>query len=99
MGPPRGASLGAPPKPDTKKTPKNIFWGPVLGSKLNDISCLFFALAFMRVPSEGNEVKMSQNMQKKDAEITFVNNNSQIEKLRFDCAGASGSRVKAPRNR
>ena len=23
--------------------------------------------------------------------------NSQIEKLRFDCAGASGSRVRAPR--
>ena len=42
---------------------------------------------------------MSQNMQKKDAEITFVNNNSKIQKQRFDCAGASGSRVKAPRNR
>ena len=59
----------------------------------------FVALVFTCVPSEGNEVQMSQNMQKKDAEITFVNNNSQIEKQRFDCAGASGSRVKAPRNR
>ena len=59
----------------------------------------FVALVFTCVPSEGNEVKMSQNMQKKDAEITFFNNNSQIEKLRFDCAGASGSRVNAPRNR
>ena len=63
------------------------------------IFLVFFALVFTRVPSEGNEVQMSQNMQKKDAEITFVNNNSQIEKQRFDCAGASGSRVKASRNR
>ena len=59
----------------------------------------FVALVFTCVPSEGNEVQMSQNMQKKDAEITFFNNNSQIEKLRFDCAGASGLRVKAPRKR
>ena len=59
----------------------------------------FVALVFTRVPSEGNEVQMSQNMQKNDAGITFVNNNSQIEKLRFDCAGASGSMVKVLRNR
>ena len=85
-----------------KKHKKITFLGPVLGPKLNDISCYFlcfFALVFTRVPSEGNEVQMSQNMQKKDAEITFFNNNSQIEKQRFDCAGASGSRVKAPRSR
>ena len=62
------------------------------------IFLVFFALVFTRVPSEGNEVLMAQNMQKKDAEIACFNNNSQIEKLRFDCAGASGSRVKAPRN-
>jgi len=63
------------------------------------IFLVFFSLVFTRVPSEGNEVKMSQNMQKKNADITLFNNNSQIEKLRFDCAGASGLRVKAPRKR
>ena len=63
------------------------------------IFLVVFSLVFTRVPNEGNEVQMSQNIQKKNAGITFVDNNSKIEKLRFDCAGASGSRVKAPRNR
>ena len=58
-----------------KKHKKITFLGPVLGPKLNDISCYFlcfFALVFTRVPNEGNEVQMSRNMQKKDAEITFL---------------------------
>ena len=98
---PFGTTLAHLRNQTPKKHKKITFLGPVLGPKLYDISCYFlcfFALVFTRVPSEGNEVQMSQNMQKKAAEITFVNNNSQIEKLRFDCAGASGSRVKAPRN-
>ena len=58
------------------------------------IFLVVFALVFTRVPSEENEVQMTQNMQKKDTEITLFNDNSQIEKLRFDCAGASGLRFR-----
>ena len=42
---------------------------------------------------------MSQNVKKMMPKLHLLRSNSDIEKLRFDCAGASGSRVKAPRNR
>ena len=82
-----------------RKNTKKPFFGTCFGTQIEWDFLFLFALVFTRVPSEGNEVQMSQNMQKKDAEITFVNNNSQTEKQRLNCAGASGSRVKAPRNR
>ena len=81
-----------------KNTKKSLFWDLFWDPNWM-IFLVFFYPCFTRVPSEGNEVQMSQNMKKKDAEIAFVDNKSQIEKLSFDCAGASGSRVKAPRNR
>ena len=75
MGPPRGTRktiwdhLGAPPKPDTEKTFKNIVVGTVLGPSLNVYLVFNFVsvLVFTRVQSEGHEVKMSQNMQTNDA--------------------------------
>ena len=59
---------------------------------------VFFPIIFTCAPSEENKVKMSENVQKNGAQSTFDMQKSQIEKLRFDCAGASGSRVTAPRN-
>ena len=53
------------------------------------IFLVFFALVFTRVPSEGNEVQMSQNMQKKDAEITFL---TIILKLR-NCVSTAPARA------
>ena len=82
----------------TKKLQKTTFLAPFWDPNSMTFRVLI-ALVFTCVPSEGNEVQMSQNMQKKDTETTLFNNNSQIEKLRFDCAGASGLRVKAPRKR
>ena len=82
-----------------KNTKKSLVWDLFCPPKLNEISSFCFTLVFTRVPSDENEFQMSQNVRKRMPKLHLFSSNSQIEKLRFDCAGASGSRVKAPRNR
>ena len=100
---------GAPERPfgttlanlrnQTPKKRKTItFLGPVLEPKLNAISWFFYPCFYTR----SERRKWGPNVAKyeeKGCRNYIVNNKSQIEKLRFDWAGASGSRVKAPRNR
>ena len=73
--------------------------GPVLGPELNDISCFHWPLFLHVLRAQKMMSKCHKRVQKRMPKVYLISNNSQIEELRFDCAGASGSRVKAPRNR
>ena len=64
LGPPWRTSFETRHRKHLKKV---TFGGLVLGPKFDDIYCLFVALVFTCAPSEENEVKMSQNVQKKNA--------------------------------
>ena len=81
-----------------KHLKKTLFWDLFWDSNLMTFR-VFICPCFYMCSKRKNEVQRSRNVRKRVPKLHLFSNNSQIEKLHFDCAGASGSRVKAPRNR
>ena len=92
-----GATLAHLHRKTPKTTKKTTFWWLVLKSRFNDISRLFLSLLLHVLQAWQMMPKCLQKITKGVPKLHIVDGNAQIEKLRFDCAGASGSRVRHAR--
>jgi len=83
-----------PPREPDPKTQKDHFVGRPFQPRFYYIFVLFRALLSHVFQASQMMSRCLQNVRKGVPQLHILDGNAQIEKLRFDCAGASGSRVR-----